>query len=81
MLSILVLQALLTRSLNIGNVVNVDSDIISELGAENGQSFLNFDELNMGKSSIEKTIWKVKNDSNICNVVITEIAKSKRHNS
>ncbi len=65
------------KSLGIGDVVNVDTDIISELGAENGQSFLNFDELNMGKGSIEKTIWKVKNDSNICNVVLQKLPKVK----
>jgi futalosine hydrolase len=65
------------KSLNIGDVVNVDSDIISELGAENGTSFLKFDELNLGQSSIEKTLWKVKNDNNICNVVLQKLPKVK----
>lgn len=65
------------KSLSIGDVVNVEADIISELGAENGQSFLNLEELNMGKSSIEKTIWKVKNDSTICNVALQKLPKVK----
>ena len=65
------------KSLNIGDVVNVDSDIISELGAENSASFLKFDELNLGQSSIEKTLWKVKNDNNICNAVLQKLPKVK----
>ncbi|MGD0712324.1 MAG: futalosine hydrolase [Bacteroidales bacterium] len=65
------------KSLSIGDVVNVDSDIISELGAENGSSFMKFDECNMGHSSIEKTIWKVKNNFEICNAFIQKLPRVK----
>jgi len=60
-----------------GDVVNVKEDIISELGAENSSSFLKFDELNIGKSSIGKTIWHVENHFEINNPVIQKLPKVK----
>ena len=65
------------KSLSISDVVNVDTDIISELGAEDGSSLMKFDELNMGQSSIEKTIWKVMNNHDICNDVLQGLPKVK----
>jgi futalosine hydrolase len=66
-----------SKSVKIGDVVNVDTDIISELGAENGPSFLKFDELNMGQSSLEKTIWKAKNNSEFSNEIIKKLLRAK----
>jgi futalosine hydrolase len=63
------------KGLKEGEVVNVCSDIISELGAENGSSFLKFDELNLGKSSLEKSIWKVQNNYEIKNQVIQQLKR------
>ncbi|HNW99509.1 MAG TPA: futalosine hydrolase [Bacteroidales bacterium] len=59
------------KSIKIGDVVNVASDIISELGAENGKSFLRFDELKIGESTMQKTAYKVENKNIINNPVIS----------
>ncbi len=61
------------KKLKIGDVVNAEEDIISELGAENSSSFLKFDELNIGSSSFGKTIWHVKNKFEIYNPVIQKL--------
>ncbi len=49
------------REINIGEVVNVVEDVVSELGGENAGLFMKFDDLIIDKKSVEKTIWQVKN--------------------
>ncbi|MES2828938.1 MAG: futalosine hydrolase [Bacteroidota bacterium] len=39
------------RSIPLGTVVNITTDIFSELGAENGDGFLSIDELGFGKNT------------------------------
>ena len=63
------------KSLKLGDVVNVESDIISELGAENEKSFLKFNELKLSKSIIDKSIWSCKNKNKISNSAILELPK------
>ncbi len=65
------------KRIKIGTVVNVISDIISELGAENGIAFLKFDELKMSKQTLEKTVYFVENKNNIHIPVITEMLRVK----
>jgi futalosine hydrolase len=65
------------KSLTLGTVVNVESDIISELGAENENSFLKFNELNLSKSIIDKSIWNCKNKFKISNMAILGLPKVK----
>jgi len=63
------------KSLKLGDVVNVESDIISELGAENENSFLKFNELNLSKNIIDKSIWNSKNKNKISNIEILKLPK------
>ncbi|NTW34095.1 MAG: futalosine hydrolase [Bacteroidetes bacterium] len=65
------------KNLNLGDVVNVDSDIISEMGAENGASFLKFDEMNIGKNQLDKTVYSIKNAYQINNPIIQKLPKVK----
>jgi futalosine hydrolase len=65
------------RDISVGSVVNVDSDILSELGAEHGNEFLKFDQLGMGTSSINRTLWKGKNNFEICNPVLQQLPRVK----
>ena len=64
-----------SKKIKEGEVVNVCSDIISELGAESGSSFLKFDELNLGQSSFDKSIWKTENQYEIINPVIQKLQR------
>jgi futalosine hydrolase len=64
------------KSLKLGDVVNVESDIISELGAENENSFLKFNELKLSKSIIDKSIWSSKNKNKISNLEILKLPKA-----
>ena len=63
------------KSLKLGDVVNVESDIISELGAENEKSFLKFNELKLSKSIVDKSIWSCKNKNKISNSALLELPK------
>lgn len=67
----------LKKNINIGAVVNVTSDIISELGAENGNTFLKFDELGMSEMTMERTVYftKNKNEINIPEISILPVVK------
>jgi futalosine hydrolase len=65
------------KTISTGSVVNVDSDILSELGAENGNEFLKFDQLGMGTSSMSKTLWKGKNNFEICNPALQQLQRVK----
>lgn len=66
-----------SRDLKIGEVVNVCSDVIADLGAENGSDFLPLDKLNIGKSDLAKTVWKTESISEIKNPVINSLKKVK----
>jgi len=61
------------RNIKPGEVVNVEYDIISELGAENGLSFLKFDELKIEQTSHSRTIWEQRNNLPITNSVIQSL--------
>ena len=65
------------KNIIIGEVVNVCHDTISELGAENEEVFLKFNELNIKINSIDNTIWKIENRYIINNPVIQELIKVK----
>lgn len=65
------------KKLDIGNVVNVNRDVISELGAEKGHLFLKFNETIIGKSSLDNTIWHIENTHEICNPVLQKLPKVK----
>lgn len=65
------------KHFKIGEVVNVCSDMISELGAEQGSSFINFEQLNMNDAIIKKTIWQTKNKYEINNSVLQLLPKAK----
>lgn len=65
------------KTISLGTVVNVDSDMISELGAEYGNEFLKFDQLGMGANSMTRTIWTVKNNFEICNPVLQQFPRVK----
>jgi len=65
------------KNISTGTVVNIDSDVLSELGAENGNEFLKFDQLGMGASSISKTLWKGKNNFEIYSPVIQQLQRVK----
>lgn len=49
------------KLLKTGTVVNVSTEIISELGAENGNSFLKFNELRMSEQTLERTVFMIEN--------------------
>jgi len=65
------------KNFSLGDIVNVDSDIISEMGAENGALFLKIDEMNIGKSQLDKTIYSIKNACQISNPIIQKLPKVK----
>lgn len=65
------------RTISIGDVVNVDNDILSELGAENGNEFLKFDQLGMGTGSMSRTLWTGKNNFEIRNSVLQQLPRVK----
>jgi len=65
------------KNLDIGTVVNVNHDVISELGAETGHLFLKFNEMRIDKGSLDKTIWHIKNSLEICNPVLQKLPKVK----
>jgi futalosine hydrolase len=60
-----------------GTVVNVETDLISEMGAENGDSFLKFNELKLSKNIINKSIWSIRNKNKISNAGLLGIPKVK----
>ena len=49
------------KNLELGELVNVTEDILSELGAENGETFLTYDQLNLGGCHIFKNNFISKN--------------------
>lgn len=53
------------KDIRIGDVVNVTTDIISELGAENGNTFQKFDELKMSAQTLKRTAYFVENKNEI----------------
>ncbi|MFA4851823.1 MAG: futalosine hydrolase [Bacteroidales bacterium] len=65
------------KNIKIGDVVNVHQDIISELGAEDGNSFLKFDEMKIRQNCFEKTIWQIENTHEIKNSVLQKLPKVK----
>jgi futalosine hydrolase len=48
------------RNLELGELVNITEDVLSELGAENGDAFLTYDELNLECTHIFKNQSKLK---------------------
>lgn len=56
-----------SRKIKTGSVVNVVSDIISEMGAENRTIFLKFDALKMSRQTMERTAYFTKNNTKIKN--------------
>jgi futalosine hydrolase len=60
-----------------GIVVNVETDLIAEMGAENGDSFLKFNELKLSKNIIDKSIWNIRNKNKISNAALLGIPKVK----
>ena len=51
------------RNLKIGEVVNVCEDTISEMGAENGDDFIKYADLNLGGSNVFKGLIQVENST------------------
>jgi len=49
------------RNLELGELVNITEDVLSELGAENGDAFLTYDQLNLEGSHIFKNQFTSKN--------------------
>lgn len=49
------------RNLELGELVNITEDVLSELGAENGDAFLTYDELNLEGTHIFKNQFTSKN--------------------
>ena len=49
------------KNLELGKLVNVTKDILSELGAENGETFITYDQLNLDGSHIFKNQFNSKN--------------------
>lgn len=66
-----------SKTLTKGTVVNVVTDIIAEMGAENGNAFLKFDELQMSRQTIEKTAYYIKNKYRISVSEISELPVAK----
>lgn len=65
------------KDIHIGDVVNVTTDIISELGAENGNTFLKFDELKMSEQTMERTAYFVENKNDFHIPAISEMLSVK----
>jgi futalosine hydrolase len=65
------------KEIRIGDVVNVTTDIISELGAENGNDFLKFDELKISRQTMERTAYYVENTNDIHVPLISEMPRVK----
>ena len=65
------------RNLNIGDVVIVDNDVISEMGAENGNNFLKFNEMNIEQIHLKKSIYSIKNAYQINNPIIKSLSNVK----
>lgn len=59
------------RQLKIGQVVNVIQDTLSEMGAEDGEKFLKYTDLNLGGTNI------FKDDSSINNSHLNQLTKVK----
>ena len=55
------------KKLKLGDLVTINEDVFSELGAEDGKEFLTFDQLNLGSSHIFKNCHQSKK------IVITEL--------
>jgi len=47
------------------------------MGAEDENEFLKFDQLGMGEASMSRTLWKGKNNFEICNPVIQHLPRVK----
>lgn len=61
----------LNKNLNIGEVVNVTEDTLSELGAEDGTAFIKYNELNLGNSNT------FQNFEQLDNVALNKLKKVK----
>ncbi len=49
------------RNLKIGEVVNVTNDRLSEMGAEDGENFIKYDELKLGGTNVFECLIKTEN--------------------
>lgn len=56
------------RNLKLGEVVNVEEDLIAEMGAEDGDNFIKYADLNLGGTN------HYKNESNINNTHLTKLS-------
>lgn len=65
------------KNIKMGTVVHVISDIISELGAENGETFLKFDELKMSDRTLQRTIYFNENKNEIDATMISGLQRVK----
>ncbi|MFH0866360.1 MAG: futalosine hydrolase [Bacteroidota bacterium] len=65
------------KDIRIGDVVNVTTDIISELGAENGNTFQKFDELKMSAQTLKRTAYFVENKNEIQIPAVNEMFRVK----
>lgn len=65
------------KNIKIGTVAHVCSDIISELGVENGNAFLKFDELTMNEQTMERTAYVVENKNEIQIPAVTGLLRAK----
>ncbi len=61
------------KSIKIGAVVNITSDIISELGAENRDAFLKFSEMKISEQTLKRTVYFIENKNEIQIPAISEI--------
>ena len=66
-----------SRNISLAEVVNVENDSLSELGAEHGNDFLKFDQLEIGTSSMTRTMWTCKNNFEINNETIQQLPRMK----
>ncbi len=49
------------RNLKIGEVVNVTNDILSEMGAEDGEDFIKYEDLKLGGTNVFECLIKIEN--------------------
>lgn len=65
------------KKLLLGEVVNVTTDILSEMGSENGDAFLKFSELQMSRETLSRSAYSVENNSGTGIHAVTKLPRVK----